>query len=119
MQWGGSGGFNFQPHAFGEFAGHQHFLHFIRQVQGILLLHGNVSIARDAEYRRGEHGFTGENGAYAFPGQVFQHHVAFRFRRGNGHAPRQAVRQGHHAGADLTGFIVPQFHAHQQLEGRE
>ena len=39
----------------------QHFLHFIRQVQGVLLLHGNVPIARDAEYRGGENGFTGEN----------------------------------------------------------
>ena len=119
MQGDGSGGFYFQPHAFGEFAGHKHFLHFIRQVQGVLLLHGNVPIARDAEYRGGENGFTGKNGADAFPDQVLQHHVAFRFRRRDGHAPRQAVRQGHHAGADLPGFIVPQFHAHQQLEGRQ
>ena len=119
MQGGGRGGLYFQPHAFGKFPGYEHFLHLIRQVQGVFLLHGNVPIARDAEHRCGKNGLTGKNGADALPDQVLQHHVALRLRGRDGNAPRQAVRKGHHGGAHLPGLIVAQFHAHQQLEGRQ
>ena len=50
----------FQPHGVGEAAGGEHFLHFAGEVDGVLLLDGDVAVAGDAERGGGGDVFAGE-----------------------------------------------------------
>ena len=53
-------GAEFEAHGVGEAAGGEHILHFTGEVDGVVLLHGDVAVAGDAEGGGGGDGFPGE-----------------------------------------------------------